>query len=87
MSWAKRIDRRKFDRKGGLFCSWSQDARKWFCAWFPDWNGEGIDEALAAGQGDDPLEAVIAMCVDLGALAESGESMPNFSPVTKPPPM
>lgn len=69
MSARYSIDRTKFNRKGGIVCSWSPDARKWFCAWFPDWVNDGLsDEPKAAGEGDDPLEAFIAMLEDLGAL-------------------
>lgn len=72
MSWAKQIDRTKFPRDGWVMCSWNRNARKWFCALFP--NAETSDDPpIAAGQGDDPLEAMLSMCIDLGAMADTGE--------------
>lgn len=72
MAWAKNIDRRKFPRDAWVMTSWNNQARKWFCALFP--NAQAADDdPIAVGQGDDPLEATLAMCIDLGALSETGE--------------
>lgn len=72
MGWLKEIDRSKFPRDAWVMCSWNKQARKWFCALFP--NAETTDDLpIAVGEGDDPLEAMLAMAVDLGALDETGE--------------
>lgn len=72
MAWLKQIDRSKLPRNAWVMTSWNSNARKWFCALWP--NPETTDDpALAVGQGDDPLEAMLAMCIDLGAIAETGE--------------
>lgn len=70
MAWTKAIDRTKFPRDAWVMCSWSENAGKWFCALFPT---QEDDEPSAAGQGDDPLEAMLAMCIELGAVADTGE--------------
>ena len=74
MSWIKNIDRSKFSREAWVMTSWNKPARKWFCAIFPDGGVEG--DPIAVGQGDDPLEAMLAMCIDLGAVADTGEFKP-----------
>lgn len=72
MGWTKQIDRTKFDRNGWVMCSFNRPTRKWICAMFP--NAEATDDdPVAAGEGDDPLEAMLAMCLKLGAIAETGE--------------
>ena len=73
MTWAKKIDRSKFPRAAWIMTSWNANARKWFCAAFAS---QDDDTAMAAGQGDDPLEAMLAMCIDIGALTEMGEWHP-----------
>lgn len=75
MSWVKSIDREKFPRNGWVMTSWNGSARKWFCALFPNAE-ESDDPAIAVGMGDDPLEAMLAMCVDLGALSDTGNWQP-----------
>lgn len=68
----KKIDRSKFPRTAWVMCSWNRDARKWFCAIFPD--AATTDKPpLASGEGDDPLTAMLAMCINLGAIADGGE--------------
>lgn len=72
MAWIKEIDRSKFPRDAWVMCSWNKQARKWFCALFP--NAESADDdPIAAGEGNDPLEAMLALSVALGALSDTGE--------------
>lgn len=71
MTWAKSIDRTKFDRRGMAAVSFHKESRKWFCAY---WHIADIEDPPdATGAGADPLEAMLAMCIDLGAMAETGE--------------
>lgn len=70
MSWAKSIDRSKFPLEAWVMTSWNANARKWFCVIFAS---QDDDTVLAAGQGDDPLEAMLSACIDIGALSEKGE--------------
>lgn len=65
-----KIDRTKFDRRGMMLTSWNSNTRKWFCAWWPRQDMNGPPQA--AGEGDDPAEAFIAMLVDLRALQPGG---------------
>lgn len=71
MTWAKQIDRTKFARDGMVVASFDKKCRVWRCAIF----GEGVpdDDPLAVGEGRDPLEAMLSMCVALGAIADTGE--------------
>jgi hypothetical protein len=57
-----------------VISSFNQNARKWFCAYWHD--QDSSNEPNAAGEGDDPFEAMLHMCIDLGALAETGEWKP-----------
>jgi hypothetical protein len=70
MTWTKQIDRSKFPLSAWVMCSWHPKARKWFCALFPNTGTD--DDPLACGEGDNPFEAMLSMCISLGALSESG---------------
>lgn len=63
----REIDRTKFPRSAFIVTSWSADARKWFCAMFASADS---DTVLAAGQGGDPFEAMLSMCIELGAVTD-----------------
>jgi hypothetical protein len=72
MTWTKQIDRTKFPRDTYVVIGWSKPARKWFAALC---HNDAPDDApsLATGEGNDPMEAMIALAIDAGALADTGE--------------
>jgi hypothetical protein len=71
MTWMKKIDRTKFPREGMVVSTWSKDSREWICAIFPQ---ADVDcDPMAIGGGKDPVEAMLDACVQLGALADTGE--------------
>lgn len=71
MSWTKQIDRKKFPRRGMVVGSWDADSRKWRIAMFPEKDTDC--EPTGFGEGADPMEAMLNLCVGLGALADTGE--------------
>jgi hypothetical protein len=72
MTWTKQIDRAKFPSDTYVIIGWSDPAQKWFAALC---HNDALDDApaIAAGEGCDPVEAMISLAVDAGALAETGE--------------
>jgi hypothetical protein len=72
MTWTKQIDRTKFPRDTYVAIGWLKRDRKWIAALC---HVDAPDDApsLATGEGNDPIEAMLALAIDAGALADTGE--------------
>lgn len=69
MAWIKNIDRTKFPKKGMLMGS--RFGSDWIIGMYPDQHLDG--DPIAKGVGKDPLEAMLALCINLDAIRDTGE--------------